>query len=621
MAVMAKDAVARTKTKRSETTAVNNRGSQSMCACGSSKIASGECAHCGKTGAGYPFEHPPVESRFGQDFSWVPAHAKAPAELQAKLTVNRSVNPYEREAEAVAETLMRMTDQFAPRVPLQMGPRGMIHRSADAAMGAAPPTVDDLLRTPGRPLDADIRAFMEPRFGHDFSQVRVHSDAAAERSARDVSSRAYTVGHHIAFGSGQFAPRTYEGRRLLAHELTHVVQQSGTPGPAARSSVGPALRIDASAPVQIARQQSEAKPSAESKGAAVEDKWKGTPVSEIIISIARQRVGFRVPQGMLLGKVKTDLVPGRYELKPMRAAHVWTIVEKPGLQPALGFTADLSESSADQWTLSYPDTIVPLTVVPGEIVEPKTFADMTDEKGKLKDPLSVYDAPLQPPSGIDDYETIGLVKETVAPPNSKVQATPPRYRVKYRNNTERLLTYTELTPQMRAHLRPIFEKADANFLMFTIETFPSWWSIVSATPLAPMRGAGARPYAPRRIPLAPTEFQAFTQARSARNTMVAQYNTMPKSQRESIAAVTGGVNIETGEIAGGYSTAGGCAEDMVTARLGGDPSKIRFSEAIRPRTGQQQPVCQRCQGKYLPSQFPEGVIFDGVGGRMPGSGE
>ena len=103
--------------------------------------------------------------------------------------------------------------------------------------------------------------------------------------------------------------------------------------------------------------------------------------------------------------------------------------------------------------------------------------------------------------------------------------------------------------------------------------------------------------------------------------MVSQYNLMPKSQREGIAAVTGGVNIETGEVAGGYSTAGGCAEDMVVARLGGDASKIRFSEAVRPRTGQQQPVCIRCQGKYIQSQFPEGVIFDSVGGKMPGAGE
>ncbi|MBX9585334.1 MAG: DUF4157 domain-containing protein [Gemmataceae bacterium] len=68
---------------------------------------------------------------------------------------------------------------------------------------------------------------MEPRFGHDFSRVRVHTDAAAEQSARDVNARAYTVGNHVVFGAGGYTPSTGEGGRLLAHELAHVVQQGG----------------------------------------------------------------------------------------------------------------------------------------------------------------------------------------------------------------------------------------------------------------------------------------------------------------------------------------------------------------------------------------------------------
>ena len=66
---------------------------------------------------------------------------------------------------------------------------------------------------------------MEQRFGYDFSRVRVHSGAAAEQSARDVNAHAYTVGHNIVFGAGGFAPGTHEGRRLMAHELTHMIQQ------------------------------------------------------------------------------------------------------------------------------------------------------------------------------------------------------------------------------------------------------------------------------------------------------------------------------------------------------------------------------------------------------------
>ncbi|MGI8587617.1 MAG: eCIS core domain-containing protein [Chloroflexia bacterium] len=84
-----------------------------------------------------------------------------------------------------------------------------------------PPIVQDVLRSPGQPLDASTRAFMEPRFGHDFSGVRVHTDGRAAQSAAAVNARAYTVGPDVVFGAGQ-----YGGEKLLAHELAHVIQQS-----------------------------------------------------------------------------------------------------------------------------------------------------------------------------------------------------------------------------------------------------------------------------------------------------------------------------------------------------------------------------------------------------------
>jgi hypothetical protein len=91
----------------------------------------------------------------------------------------------------------------------------------------APSLVHEVLRSPGRPLDRETRAFMEPRFGRDFSQVRLHTDGQAATSAHEVNALAYTVGEHIVMGQRQYAPRTNEGRRLLAHELAHVIQQSG----------------------------------------------------------------------------------------------------------------------------------------------------------------------------------------------------------------------------------------------------------------------------------------------------------------------------------------------------------------------------------------------------------
>lgn len=98
-----------------------------------------------------------------------------------------------------------------------------------------PPIVHGVLRSPARPLDPDARASMESRFGHDFGKVRVHDDARAVESAQAVDALAYTVGRDIVFATGQYAPQTTKGRRLLAHELTHVVQQTPN-SPAAETS-------------------------------------------------------------------------------------------------------------------------------------------------------------------------------------------------------------------------------------------------------------------------------------------------------------------------------------------------------------------------------------------------
>lgn len=98
------------------------------------------------------------------------------------------------------------------------------------SMNQAEPTeiphiVHEVLQSPGQPLYHATRAFMEPRFGHDFSLVRVHRDAKAAESARSVGAKAYTIGQHIVFADGLYAPHTLRGEKLLAHELTHVVQR------------------------------------------------------------------------------------------------------------------------------------------------------------------------------------------------------------------------------------------------------------------------------------------------------------------------------------------------------------------------------------------------------------
>jgi hypothetical protein len=108
----------------------------------------------------------------------------------------------------------------------------------DAAMETVPPIVRDVLRSSGQPLDPATRAFMEPRFGHDFGHVRVHRSATAAASARALGARAYTVGSDIVFSANAFAPASHEGRELIAHELAHTIQQRLASAPAATGEPG-----------------------------------------------------------------------------------------------------------------------------------------------------------------------------------------------------------------------------------------------------------------------------------------------------------------------------------------------------------------------------------------------
>lgn len=105
---------------------------------------------------------------------------------------------------------------------------GLQRKEVAQAPTVAPPIVHEVLRRPGRPLEPETRGFMENRFGHDFGKVRVHADAEAAESARSVGALAYTVGNHVAFDHGHYAPGSGAGKELLAHELAHVVQQGAS---------------------------------------------------------------------------------------------------------------------------------------------------------------------------------------------------------------------------------------------------------------------------------------------------------------------------------------------------------------------------------------------------------
>lgn len=179
------------------------QGVLQRCACGGAAGPGGECAACKKK----------REAREGKS-------------LQAKLRVSDASDPAEQEAEQTAARVMG-------GAPVAPGRAGMgIQRQATGQLSTAPRQVQSPWPTAGQPLDPGTRTFMESRFGHDFSGVRVHAGAEAASRTQAVQARAYTVGQEVAFGAGEYMPHTSRGRHLLAHELTHVVQQAGSGGTA-----------------------------------------------------------------------------------------------------------------------------------------------------------------------------------------------------------------------------------------------------------------------------------------------------------------------------------------------------------------------------------------------------
>jgi hypothetical protein len=225
---------------------LNNTLMQRECGCGAA------CPDCGHAQA-EELDRPSLQQK----------SATLPAFVQAKLTVSQPGDSYEQEADRVADEVMRMPEPVMNPNPVRSTPppvisrypvpggRGKLGRQAEATdqpVEEEQPTVDTLLsfkeipgashdiesglesrirqiQGRGEPLSTDLRAFFEPRFGVDFSSVRIHTDSAAADTAHRVQARAYTLGTDIAFAQGEFQKDSPESRKLLAHELTHVVQQ------------------------------------------------------------------------------------------------------------------------------------------------------------------------------------------------------------------------------------------------------------------------------------------------------------------------------------------------------------------------------------------------------------
>ncbi len=175
----------------------------------------------------------------GHDFGRMAIHSHQAGAIQAKLTINAPGDPYEQEADRISQQVMRMPELQLQRACSCGGTcskceteQEQIQRkavtSSDAGGSSAPPKVHDVLSSSGQPLDAQTRAFFEPRFGYSFDQVRIHTSGKAAESAEAIGAMAYTSGREIVFGKGKYSPQTSEGKQLLAHELTHAIQQGSS---------------------------------------------------------------------------------------------------------------------------------------------------------------------------------------------------------------------------------------------------------------------------------------------------------------------------------------------------------------------------------------------------------
>ena len=172
-----------------------------------------------------------------------PVRQAAPIGPQTKLRVSSPGDAAEQEAQTIGQRVAGMSDPVAslPISPISPGTSPNLYRRA-ADTAAATPVITYQGHSDGMPLPGSVRAFMEPRFGADFSLVRIHTDEAAATLSEQYRAQAFTVGRDIYFGRGQFQPGAATGRELIAHELTHTIQQGAATAPGLSARAPPSIQ-------------------------------------------------------------------------------------------------------------------------------------------------------------------------------------------------------------------------------------------------------------------------------------------------------------------------------------------------------------------------------------------
>jgi hypothetical protein len=158
------------------------------------------------------------------DFSRVPVHANIYTNMQAKLRVSHPGDEYEQEADRMANQVMQMQEPFLDEQVSLKRLKTEGEQSGGAGRTEVPSRVNEVPHSAGLPMDAGTWEFMEPRFGRDFSRVRIHTKNQSSETAHHLNTRAFTIGQDIYFKKGEYNPKHTAGRKFIAHELTHVLQ-------------------------------------------------------------------------------------------------------------------------------------------------------------------------------------------------------------------------------------------------------------------------------------------------------------------------------------------------------------------------------------------------------------
>jgi Domain of unknown function (DUF4157) len=370
-----------------------------------------------------------VSTRFGHDFSLIPVHSPAAGSIQTKLAIDKPGDKYEQEADRITAQVMGMPAPQLQHTPVQHHDAGrnkhlqwnpiartitpLIQPQGSEGAAASDIVTNQIASTRGggNPLPESSRSFMESRFGTDFSHVRIHTGEYAARLSSDLNAKAFTVGRDIYFNSRSFSPESSEGRYLLAHELTHTVQQGAVPS----GQLGAQLMIQKADgdKAKTAFGEFEAvkyhalKQKSDSKEVGVEMFLKFTPSTKVD---AKQIALTQAATGKVGGTSAAAADPNYGRRSATSGAGQGQFIDVlPGFPSPLYSTAAKPTAGADASRLTSYPTVPSTALTPAQVTAQETTTGITGatrmgfgkhgfrfmEAGVLKGPeaAELYDAP------------------------------------------------------------------------------------------------------------------------------------------------------------------------------------------------------------------------------------